>query len=193
VTCYSLALGDPVPRRIDAALVGDPAAHAPTVRAVEGVAQNSITVFQAGSQAGPLRPRHWTVFVVALAVGASLAFTLVDGPLLDRVALPVLAVASFASLMLRLSGRWAIVPTWLFFTILGNSASGGAVAPPLLQRPFAISSPWLPSGATVNALRNAVYFNGFQHAQPLAVLAAWAAVLFAAMGCRVAGFRVRRA
>jgi hypothetical protein len=109
VTCYLLALGDSVPLPLDAALVGDPAVHAPTVRAVEGVAQNSITVFQAGSQAGPLRPRHWTVFVVALAVGASLVFTLVDGPLLDRVALPVRAVASFASLMLRLIGRWAIV------------------------------------------------------------------------------------
>jgi hypothetical protein len=280
VTSYSLALGDPVPHRIDAALVGDPAAHAPTVRAVEQVAQNGlsfqpyssraaalraldlqhayavldvssarptlyvasaagasvarllerisavdprvrvvdahpleahdpsgveifylmlvativgfITVFQVAAQAGPMRPRHWSIFVVALAVGASLVFVLVDGPLLDRLSLPVaeawgilalqlLAVASFASLMLKLIGRWAILPTWLFFTILGNSASGGAVAPPLLPRPFGFISQWLPSGATVNALRNAVYFRDYQHAQPLVVLAAWAAVLFGGM------------
>jgi hypothetical protein len=280
VASYSLALGDPVPNRIDAALVGDPAAHAPTVRAVQHVAQNGlsfrpypsraaalraldlqqeyavldvssarptlyvasaagasvarllerisavdprvrvvdahplephdpsgveifylmlvativgfITVFQVAAQAGPLRLRHWSIFVVALAVGASLVFVLVDGPLLDRLSLPVweawgilalqlLAVASFASLMLTLIGRWAIVPTWLFFTILGNSASGGAVAPPLLPRPFEIISQWLPSGATVSALRNAVYFRDYQHTHPLVVLAAWAAAFFAGM------------
>jgi len=280
VTTYSLALGDPVPHRIDAALVGQPAAHAPTVRAVEQVTQNSLafqpypslaaalravdlqrvyavldlassrptlyvasaagasvarvlerisaadprvrvvdahpldprdpsgveifylmlvttivgflTVFQVRANAGPLTERGWTVFVVALAFAGSLGLTLVDGLLLHRIDLPVaeawgilalqlLAVASFTSLMLTLVGRWAIVPTWLFFTILGNSASGGAVAPPLLPRPFAFISQWLPSGATVNALRNAVYFHAYQHAQPIAVLATWATVFFAAM------------
>jgi hypothetical protein len=280
VTSYSLALGDPVAHRIDAAVVGDPAAHAATVRAVEQVAQNGlafhpypsrsaalraldlqrayavldlssarptlyvasaagasvarllerisvvdprvrvidahplephdpsgveifylmlvativgfITVFQVAAQAGALRLRHRSIFVVALAVVASLVFVLVDGPLLDRLSLPVpeawgilalqlLAVASFASLMLTLIGRWAIVPTWLFFTILGNSASGGAVAPPLLPRPFGFISQWLPSGATVTALRNAVYFRDFQHLQPIVVLAAWALALFAGM------------
>jgi hypothetical protein len=280
VASYSLALGDPVPHHIDAALVGDPAAHTPTVRAVERVAQDSlefhaypsvaaalaaidrqqvyaaldlgsprptlyvasaagasvarvlerisasdprvrvvdahpldvhdpngveifylmlvativgfITIFQVVGNAGPLDPRRWTLLVVALAGGAALVFALVDGPLLDRLTVPVLevwgilalqllAVASFALLMSKLIGRWAILPTWLFFTILGNSASGGAVAPPLLPRPFAFISQWLPSGATVNALRNAVYFRDAQHVQPLAVLAAWAAALFAAM------------
>jgi hypothetical protein len=83
--------------------------------------------------------------------------------------------------MSTLIGRWAILPTWLFFAILGNSASGGAVAPPLLPRPFAFVSQWLPSGATVNALRNAVYFHAYQHPQPIAALATWAAILFAAM------------
>jgi hypothetical protein len=91
------------------------------------------------------------------------------------------AATSFASLMSVWIGRWAIVPTWLFFTILGNSASGGAVAPPLLPRPFALISQWLPSGATVTALRNAVYFYAYQHPQPLVVLAAWATALFLAM------------
>jgi hypothetical protein len=279
VASYSLALGDPVPHHIEAAVVGDRAAHAPTVRAVERVAQNSlafqrapslgaalrtldaqhayavldlsstrptlyvasaagasvarvlerisavdprvrvvdahpldshdpngveifylmlvstivgfITVFQVTAHAGPLTLRHWSSFVVALAVVASLVFTLVDGPLLHRLNLPVpetwgilalqlLAAVSFARLMWALIGRWAIVPTWLFFTVLGNSASGGAVAPPLLPRPFALVSQWLPSGATVDALRNAVYFRGDQHVQPLAVLATWAAALFAA-------------
>jgi hypothetical protein len=93
----------------------------------------------------------------------------------------LVAVASFASLMTVLIGRWAILPTWLFFVILGNASSGGAVSPPLLPPPFAFFSEWLPSGATVTSLRDAVYFQGYQHARPVIVLAAWAAVLFAAM------------
>jgi hypothetical protein len=280
VTTYSLALGDPVPHKIDAAVVGDPSAHAATVVAVQGVADNSlvfhryaslaaamhaideqqvyaaldltagspmlyvasaagasvarvleraavvdpqvrvvdthpldvhdpngvdifylmlvativgfITVFQVVGNGGPLSPRGWALLVVAVALGGSLVFTLVDGPLLHRLDLPVaetwgilalqlIAVASFARLMTMLIGRWAIVPTWLFFVVLGNSASGGAVAPPLLPRPFAFVSQWLPAGATVTALRDAVYFRSYQHIHPIAVLATWAAVLFAAM------------
>jgi hypothetical protein len=42
VTSYSLALGDPVPHRIDAALVGDPTGQPGTVEAVERVARGSL-------------------------------------------------------------------------------------------------------------------------------------------------------
>jgi hypothetical protein len=274
---YSLALGDPVPRRIDAALVGDPAAQPRAVDAVEDVADGKldfrryasvpaalhaideqrvyaaldltatrptlyvasaagasvarvlerissvdpgvrvvdthplqtrdpngldlfyrmlvatiigfITVFQVLAQAGRLARRHHVAFVVGLAVAASFALTLVGGVLLRAsatsdleqwgiLALHILAVASFTSLMAVLIGRWAIVPTWLFFVILGNSSSGGAVSPPLLPAPFAFISQWLPSGATVTALRDAVYFRGDQHVRPLAVLAVWALALF---------------
>jgi hypothetical protein len=280
VASYSLALGDPVPHRFDAALVGTAEAHPRTVAAVEAVAQDQlafrryasvqaalhaidqqqvytvldltstrptlyvasaagvsvarvlegisavdptvrvvdthpldmhdpsgvdifylmlattivgfITVLQVRGNAGGLRLRPWTAFVVGLSLAASLVFTIVSGPLLDRLDLPLgeawgilalqlLAAASFASLASVLLGRWAILPTWLFFVILGNSSSGGAVAPPLLPRPFADISQWLPSGATVTALRNAVYFRDYQHAQPIVVLAAWAAGLFVAM------------
>jgi uncharacterized phage infection (PIP) family protein YhgE len=69
----------------------------------------------------------------------------------------------------------------LFFVVLGNSSSGGAVAPPLLPRPFAFVSQWLPSGATVTALREAVYFPTDQHPRPIGVLATWTTVLFVAM------------
>lgn len=280
VASYSLALGDPVPHRIDAALIGDPKGHARTVGAVEDVAQGSlvfrrytslpaalhaideqdvyvaldltskrptlytasaagasvarvlegisavdptvrvvdthpldphdpsgvdafylmlvstivgfITILQLRANAGGLSLRSWAVLVPVLAVAASLVFTLVDGPLLNRLALPVpetwgilalqlLAVASFASLMFVWLGRWGLIPTWVFFVILGNSASGGAVAPPLLPEPFASMSQWLPSGATVTALREAVYFPDYQHARPIVVLAIWAVALFAAM------------
>jgi hypothetical protein len=277
LTAYSLALGDPVPHRIDAGLVGPRATHARTVDAVERVADGSLVfrsytsvpavlhaidvqqvyaaldvssgrptlyvasaagasvarvlerisvadptvrvvdthpleaadpngldifylmlvttiigfigVFQVRGNAADLSRRRLTAFVVLLALGASLALTIVDGPLLHRLDLPMtetwgilalqlLAVASFTSLMSDLIGRWAILPTWLFFVVLGNTSSGGAVSPPLLPPLFAFVSQWLPSGATVTALRDAVYFHAYQHVQPIAVLADWAAGLF---------------
>jgi hypothetical protein len=277
---YTLALGDPVPHRIEAGLVGDPAQHAGTLEAVESVAEGGLafrrygsgtagrhamdlqrvyatldltsarptlyvasaagasvarvlerasatdpglrivdthplsakdpngldifyvmlvatiigflSVFQIRANAGGVRLRHWTAGVAGFALAAALALTLMVGPVLGRLHVPVaetwgilalhiLAVASFASLMSVLIGRWAIIPTWLFFVVLGNSSSGGAVAPPLLPAPFAFVSQWLPSGATVTSLRDAIYFAGYQHARPILVLAAWAATLFAAM------------
>jgi hypothetical protein len=228
---YTLGLGDPVPHHIDAAVVGDPQTKPATVKAVQGVAQNSLeftrysstaaalhaidlqrvyaaldltsprptlylasaagasvarvlqkatladprlrvvdthslaptdpsgldifylmlvatiigflTVFQTRANAAGLPLRHWTAFVVAFALTASLVLTLVEGPILNRLDIPlpevwgilalhILAVASFASVMTVLLGRWAILPTWLFFVVLGNSSSGGAVSPPLL-------------------------------------------------------------
>ena len=55
----------------------------------------------------------------------TLVLTLVEGPIMNRLDIPVaeswgilalhvLAVASFASTVSVLMGRWAIIPTWLF-------------------------------------------------------------------------------
>ena len=280
LTTYTLALGDPVPHRIDAALVGDPAQHTRTVEAVQQVAEGSLsftrygsvtaarhaidlqqvyaaldltsarptlyvasaagasvarvlerisasdpevrvvdthplspsdpngvdifylmlvttivgflTVFQVRANAGGVPLRHWIPFVLGFTLVLALALTVVVGPVLNRFHVPVaetwgiltlhaLAVASFASVMTVVLGRWAIVPVWLFFVVLGNSSSGGAVSPPLLPAPFAFISQWLPSGATVTALRDAIYFPGYEHARPILVVAAWSATLFAAM------------
>jgi hypothetical protein len=280
VTSYSLALGDPVPHRIDAALIGDSAGHAQALDALQKTAGHAvefqrfrslraaqqamdeqqvyaaldltsrsptlyissasaasvarvlervvvvdrsmqivdrhplqaadpngvgafylmlvatiigfITVFQVAANASDLARRHWIGFVVGFALTAALVLTLVDGPIMGRLQLPIaetwgiltlhlLAVASFASVTSVLLGRWAILPTWLFFVVLGNSSSGGAVAPPLLPRPFAFLSQWLPSGATITALRDAIYFREYQHLRPVAVLGSWVALLFGAM------------
>ena len=279
VTTYTLALGDPVPHRIDAGLVGNPATHTSAVDAAQRVAKGSLvfrpyasvatalhaidlqdvyatldltsprptlyvasaagasvarvleristtdprmrlvdthplsqgdpngvdifylmlvstivgflSVFQVRANAPGLSLRQWGGYVASLAVGAGLVFALVDAglhrldvPILETwgiLALQIAAVASFASLASVVLGRWSILPTWLFFVVLGNSSSGGAVAPPLLPRPFAIISQWLPSGATVDALRNAIYFGNYQHVQPFVVSAAWAVALFGLM------------
>lgn len=157
-----------------------------------------VTVFQVRANASELPERRRFVFVVYLALAGSLVLTVVDGPLLDRpsaafpeewaiLAAHLLAVASFASVMTMVLNAWAILPTWLFFVVLGNASSGGAVSPALLPQPFAFLSQWLPSGATVTSLRNAIYFRNYQHVLPLAVLAAWALGLFAAWWLVAAG------
>src|SRR4051812_19877882 len=274
LTTYTLALGDPIPHRIDTAVVGNPRAHAGIVEAIDHAAGGELvlhpypsvsaalgaidaqqlyaaldltrrrpslyvasaagasvarvlakvtaadprvrvvdthplpssdpqgldlfylmlvatilgflTVFQVRANAAGLGLRGWTAFVVLFSLASSLTLTLVAGPILHRLALPIfeswgilalqtLTVATFTSTMIALVGRWAIIPTFLLFVVLGNSSSGGAVAPPLLPSPLATLSEWLPSGATVNAIRGAVYFHGGQHVLPFAVLAVWAA------------------
>jgi hypothetical protein len=201
------AAGGSVARVLEKASAGEPVVHVVDTHPLSTADPNGLdifylmlvttiigflTVFQVRANASGLGLRQWTMFVVGVALCVSLVLTLVDGPLLQRLDLPVLecwgilalhllAVASFTSLMSVLIGRWAILPTWLFFVVLGNSSSGGAVSPPLLPQPLAFVSQWLPSGATVTALRNAVYFGDYQHARPIAVLATWAAGLFAAM------------
>ena len=279
IVTYSLALSDPVPHRIDAALVGDQVGHDNAVEALQRVAGDKIafsryptvaaalraidlqqvyavldlssstpilyvasaagasvarvlgqaavidsnlrvldahplsehdpsgveifylvfvttiigffTIFQARANAPLPKQRPRIIFVLGLSTATSLALTLVDGPLLDRVSLPVaevwgilalqlLVAASFAEVTSFLIGRWAVVPTWLFFVVLGNTSSGGTVAAPLLPQPFAFLSEWLPTGVAETAIRDAVYFHSYQHARPVLILAAWAAVLFSA-------------
>jgi hypothetical protein len=54
VTTYTLALGDPVPHRIEAALVGNPRMDAGTVKAIQGVADNSLDFTRYQSAAAAL-------------------------------------------------------------------------------------------------------------------------------------------
>jgi hypothetical protein len=114
-----------------------------------------VTVFQVRANASGVPLETWTMFLAGFAVAAARALALVAGSVLHRLALPlpegwgilalqVLTAAAFNSTMVLLLGAWAIVPTWLFFVVLGNTSSGGAVAPPLLPRPFELVSQWLP-------------------------------------------------
>ncbi|MGZ4312466.1 MAG: DUF3533 domain-containing protein [Solirubrobacteraceae bacterium] len=145
-----------------------------------------VTMFQLRANAEGLTLRAWLVCIVALALVGGLVLALITDPLLKALrgqfpelwgalAAEVAAAALFNSAMLTLIGRWAIIPTWGLFIAVGNAASGGAVAPPLLPAFYRFVGRFLPNGATVETIRNAVYFTDHQHLEPILVDAAWIA------------------
>jgi hypothetical protein len=151
-----------------------------------------ITMFQLRANAPGLSLRAWFGFVAGLALLLGFALSLASGPIIGALpgsflekwgilTLETLIAGLVSSTMIVLVGRWAIIPAWLLFVVLGNTSSGGAVAWPLLPPFFAFIGRWLPPGATVSALRNAVYFRHDQHAEPLVVLAGWSIAGIAAL------------
>ena len=82
-----------------------------------------------------------------------------------RNAVVVMATAvtmvSIFAVSQTLALRWAFIPTWGLFVAIGNVASGGAVAPPLLPGSPTLSSYcWSPPGAVAGRPAPA------EHAQP---------------------------
>jgi hypothetical protein len=76
----------------------------------------------------------------------------------------------------------------LVFVILGNAASGGPFARPLLPGLWRTVGGLLPPGASVDLARSALFFNGARIAGPILVLSGWAAVgtaLALALGGRI--------
>jgi hypothetical protein len=76
----------------------------------------------------------------------------------------------------------------LVFVVLGNSASGGPFARPLLPGLWRTVGGLLPPGASVDLARSALFFDGAGIAGPILVLAGWAAlgvVLALALGGRI--------
>ena len=76
----------------------------------------------------------------------------------------------------------------LVFVILGNAASGGPFARPLLPGLWRTVGGVLPPGASVDLARSALFFGGARTTGPILVLAAWAAlgaVLALALGGRI--------
>ena len=147
-----------------------------------------VTVFQLRANAGGVGLRVWLGYLTVLSAATGLALAFVVGPLVGALqgsfweialalALQTATTASFNSLMVVLIGRWAILPTWGLFILLGNTSSGGAVAAPLLPAFFAVVGQVLPTGATVTVLHEAAYFPDHQHLEPWAVLAAWFVVV----------------
>jgi hypothetical protein len=76
----------------------------------------------------------------------------------------------------------------LLFVILGNAASGGPFARPLLPGFWRAIGGVLPPGASVDLARASLFFDGARIAGPILVLAGWAALgtaLVTALGGRV--------
>src|SRR6476659_8786822 len=76
----------------------------------------------------------------------------------------------------------------LVFVILGNAASGGPFARPLLPGLWRTVGGLLPPGASVDLARSALFFDGARIAGPILVLVGWATLgtaLAVALGGRV--------
>ncbi|HWE11286.1 MAG TPA: hypothetical protein VG325_18195 [Solirubrobacteraceae bacterium] len=151
-----------------------------------------VTMFQLRANAAGLSLRAWLACILILATVGGLVLALITDPFLRAlrgpfgelwaaIAAEISAAALFNSAMLTLIGRWAIVPTWGLFIAIGNAASGGAVAPPLLPVFYRFVGRFLPNGATVETIRNAVYFTHHQHLEPILVEAAWIIGAFAVL------------
>jgi hypothetical protein len=162
----------------------DPAGLATFYLVIAATLLGFVTMFQLRANVKTLTLRRWLLCVAVLTVVGGAALSSVAGPLLNAVQAPFpelwllvslqIAVASlFNSAMLVLMHRWAIIPTWLMFILLGNTSSGGAVSASLLPQPFAFLNHALPSGATVSAIHLASYFPHNQRLLPFVVLAGW--------------------
>ncbi len=112
------------------------------------------------------------MLIVRVAIGA------LPGPFLGLTAVAALAIAAMAFAaagIMNALGPPGIMVSFLIFLMLGNPASGAASAPELLPDPWRDGGQLLPPGAAATGLRNTAYFDGAALAQPLIVLAAFAA------------------
>jgi hypothetical protein len=162
----------------------DPAGLATFYVVIAATILGFITMFQLRANVKTLSLRRWLACLVVLAVVGGAALSVVTGPVLGALSTPfpqlwlltslqVAVAALFNSAMLVLIHRWAIIPTWLVFILLGNTSSGGAVSASLLPQPFAFFNHALPSGATVSAIHAATYFPDNQRPLPFIVLGLW--------------------
>ena len=170
----------------------DPAGLATFYLVIAATILGFTTMFQLRANVKTLSLSRWLACLAVLAVigGAALAFVI--GPVLHALSAPfpqlwllvslqIGVAASFNSAMLVLMHRWAIIPTWVVFILLGNTSSGGAVSASLLPQPFAFLNHALPSGATVSAIHSAAYFPHNQRALPFIVLGIWLVGAFTAL------------
>jgi hypothetical protein len=162
----------------------DPAGLATFYLVIAATVLGFVTMFQLRANVKTLNLGRWLICLGILAVVGGGALAAVASPLLGALQAPfgelwlltslqVAVAAAFNSAMLVLIHRWAIIPTWTLFILLGNTSSGGAVSASLLPQPFAFFNHALPSGATVSAIHSAAYFPHNQRVLPFVVLGTW--------------------
>ena len=152
-------------------------------------------------------PRSTSRRRAAARVGALAGFSIVAGILsvvmlrvsFDTFSGHVVALCAIAALTIFASGaatagiQAAAGPAGtglviLVFVILGNSASGGPFARPLLPGLWRTIGGVLPPGASVDLARSALFFGGARITGPILVLVGWAALgtlLALALGGRI--------
>jgi hypothetical protein len=164
-----------------------------------------VAMFQLRANVPGVSLGGWLALIVVLAVAGGLLLAVVVDPLIHALPGPFpelwyalgteMAVAALvSSALVVLVDRWALVPTWLLFVVLGNTSAGGAVAPPLMPPVYAFIGRFLPPGATVDIIRSAAYFRNDQHAGPFVVQVVWlVCALVALLTCvRLTGRRPSR-
>jgi hypothetical protein len=171
---------------------GDPEGLIPFYVTLAATVTGFVTMLQLGAHASRLSLRGWLACIAALAATAGLLLTVVIDPVIGALHGPFLELwlaiaamigvaALWCSTMQALAGAWAFIPTFGLLMILGIPSSGGAVAPPLLPGFYRFLDLFLPSGATVETIRNAVYFRNAQHLEPILVLVSWIICLLTAL------------
>lgn len=166
---------------------GDPRGLAIFYISLAAVIIGFVGAIQLSVHARGLNPAERIAFTIVYALFGGFAVAAVVDWGLGALDLPfveswlILALTMFSCGMVftmfnTFFHRWAMIPTWGLLVLVGNPASGGAVAPPLLPTVVGRLGQWLPPGASVNAQHTAVYFQGHQHAFPFLVLAGWAVV-----------------
>jgi hypothetical protein len=124
-------------------------------------------------------PRSSSTERAAARIGARAFFDVFTGHVVAMCAIAALTIfasgAATAGLQAGLGpgGTGLVI---LVFVILGNAASGGPFARPLLPGLWRTIGGVLPPGASVDLSRSALFFDGARIAGPILVLAAWAAI-----------------
>jgi hypothetical protein len=119
------------------------------------------------------------------------SFGVFSGHVLALCAVAALTIFASAAATSGIQGAAGPAGTGLVivvFVILGNAASGGPFARPLLPGLWRTIGGLLPPGASVDLARSALFFDGARIAGPILVLVAWAIVgtaLAVALGGRI--------
>ena len=178
-------LGEPIPIvNLHPLPSGDPSGLVEFYATLAASIVGFVVMFQLRANVPGVSLGGWVAVIVVLSVAGGLVLALVVDPLINALPGPFLelwyalsiemAVAALAcSALIVLVGRWAIIPIWLLFVVLGNTSAGGAVAPPLMPPAYAFIGRFLPPGATVDIIRTAAYFRNDQHAGPFVVQVVW--------------------
>jgi hypothetical protein len=157
---------------------------------VAGYLATSLLGIAFGTRPGRVRLAWRLVSCVALGVlmgigGALLGHAIGDlgGSWVGLAAIGALTVFAVAAFTLALQAVFGILGTGvaiLIFVVLGNPSSGGPFAFELLPGLWRTVGPYIPTGASVTAIRNIAYFPAASLWPALAVLLIWAGLGVAA-------------